>query len=246
MRTELTIAWFPPGLVLGHTHTMTNSAICMGLAAVFGLGAIALREPPRAYSAQAAENLICDLGTAASGRMLAICTGPSTIGDHDIVVTLFGTAPNRVDEVRISLDGITAPLQTIDLDARPVIDPETVGILYKDMNFDGQKDLAIMRDLSGENSGYYYFLYSPPSQRFERNSALEELPWPDFSTRRQRVFTYWISEHGRGRDEWQWRGGVLGLAGRTEWRIIGVDECVKLQTGFTENGPAQTQESACE
>ncbi|MGI9415643.1 MAG: XAC2610-related protein [Hyphomicrobiales bacterium] len=184
--------------------------------------------PQSALASQAAEDLICTLYTPPRNGVLAECSGPFTADGDDITIALAGTPPNHVREIRLTHDGDARPFQSIAVDARPVIDPETVGILLMDMNFDGHRDLAIMKRLDGKDAGYRYFLYDPAARRFVPNGELGQIAWPEFDPDTKTIQSYRERAGGiRIHDTWTWRVDRLRQTARRE-RVTGADgTCVE-------------------
>ena len=183
----------------------------------FVLAAIAALLPCSAFASKAADNLICELYAPAGPGTLAECSGPFTEAGDEIVISLVGRTPNRVSEVRLARDGEAKPFQSIPVSVRPVIDPETVGILLMDMDFDGDKDLAVMKRLSGEGAGYRYFLYDSDAGEFRANADLEQIAWPEFNPKAKTIRSYFERADGRvGHETWDWRGGKLVNTARRE------------------------------
>ncbi len=126
-----------------------------------------------AWGAFAANDLSCSVYAPPTPGMLARCTGPFSGPGGTITIELHGTAPNRVTNIRLGFDDGALPDQTIKLKVKPVIDLETVGVLFMDFNSDGVQDLAVMECLpDGANVPYQYFVFDPSSGRFAANASL--------------------------------------------------------------------------
>lgn len=195
----------------------------------FTLAALAAALPCSAFASQAADNLICELFRPAGTGVLAECSGPFTEDGDEIVIALAGRAPNHVSAIRLTRDGEPKPFQSITVALRPVIDPETVGILLMDMNFDGRKDLAVMKRLTGEGAGYRYFLYDPAAQSFALNAELEQIAWPEFDPETKSIQSYFEHADGRqGHDTWVWRDGKLRNTARRE-RVTAADGACRVR-----------------
>jgi len=195
----------------------------------FFLAAIAACLPCTAFASKAADNLICELFAPAGPGTLADCSGPFTEEGDEIVISLVGRSPNRVSEIRLRRDGEPAPFQSIPVSVRPVIDAETVGILLMDMDFDGDKDLAVMKRLNGEDAGYRYFLYDSGSEEFKAHADLEQIAWPEFDPEAKTIRSYFERADGRlGHDIWVWRGGKLVNTERREY-VTGADGTCRLE-----------------
>ncbi len=186
----------------------------------------------------AAENLSCDIAQPQGDDVLATCTGPAGGRPGSISIIYLGSAPNFVREVRLKWSGEDQPFQTIAVSARPLIDLETVGVLYRDMNFDGHNDLAVMRSANGNDAGYDFFLFDDESGQFTANQALNDHSWPDFDTQRKVVRTYEEPpQGGRIVNEYVWQNnGALILNLRIEWSANDAETCK--QTRFSDDNDA--------
>jgi hypothetical protein len=210
-------------------------------------GPLALYGATPAKAARAAENLICDLAVGSNTDVLAECAGPAGGRPGDIFISLIGSPPNAVRAVALRWSGEAEPFQSIAIEAFPVIDLETVGILYLDMNFDGHRDLAVMRTLTGDDAGYQFYLFAPDSGRFETNLELERMAWPEFDQRRGAVITNWSDDSRRGRDFFTWTpAGRLVLEGRTEWLQPPGGPCTQKHYRAIDDTLTLTAEGACE
>ncbi len=193
-------------------------------AAVFSL---ALGTPAKA--AFAASHLSCSVFSPLGAGLLARCEGPSKALDG-ITIQLFGQAPNVVSEVRLSGEKDDFR-QSLSLSAEPLVDLETVGILFMDFNFDGLEDFAIMEFLpAGPNVPYLYFLYDREKKRFVANKDLAAITSPEFRAERAEIASYWRESAAvSGTDIYVWADGRPQLKSRTEERRSG-SGCV--QTRF--------------
>lgn len=168
--------------------------------------------PVPAAASNAANDLSCEIFAPRDDGVLSRCTGPFPGPDADITIALMGAAPNLVREIRLTLDDAPQPFQSISVDVRPVIDIETVGILFMDMNFDGHSDIAVMRNL---RDGYRYFLYAPDAGQFIASPELGKVAWPEFDAEARTVRSYWQSQDGRsGHDTYVWKAGRLEPLGK--------------------------------
>lgn len=175
-------------------------------AAAIGAALYAMSAGPL-LGANAANDLHCEIFSPHATGILAACAGPFPGLDRTITISLVGSAPNLVREIRLALDEEPRPFQSISVDARPVVDIETVGILLMDMNFDGYSDLALMQSLS---AGYRYFLYNAGTGRFAASAELDKVAWPEFDAERRTVKSYWQREDGTfGHDVYSWNDGRL-------------------------------------
>lgn len=166
---------------------------------IFAVSAvILLLDQSRMWAANAANDLHCALFQPRGQGILSVCEGPFPGTGGDIVISLVGHAPNVVSEIRLSRTPQTQPFQTLTLEVRPVIDVETVGVLFMDMNFDGYADLGVMRSLA---DGYRYFLFKPQTETFVANSQLDAIAWPEFNPERKTIRSYVPESDGRSRYE---------------------------------------------
>ena len=163
-------------------------------------------------ASNAANDLTCEIFAPRSDGILSICTGPFAGTDGNITIALSGSAPNRVREVRLTLEDTPQPFQRIRVDVRPVIDIETVGILFMDMDFDGFSDLAVMRSL---REGYRYFLYVPDTGEFAASAELDQVAWPEFDPEARTVRSYRQRGDGSsGHELFVWDKGRLEPLGK--------------------------------
>jgi len=178
-----------------------------GCAAAIVSLALSCSLPAPLRAANAANDLICELYQPPRNGVLTACSGPFAAQDSHITISLAGTGPNRVREIRLTAGDQTMPFQTIPVDARPVIDIETVGILFMDMNFDGHADLAIMKSLA---TGYRYFLYAPETEKFRASDQLDTVAWPEFDQAAKTVRSYIQHPDGSsGHQTLIWTNGQL-------------------------------------
>lgn len=169
------------------------------IACIFAVSAVTLLlDQHRLWAANAANDLHCALFQPRGQGVLSVCEGPFPGTGGDIVISLIGHVPNAVSEIRLSRAPQEQPFQTLTLEVRPVIDVETVGILFMDMNFDGYADLGVMRSLS---DGYRYFLFEPQTGAFVANSPLDAIAWPEFDAERKTIRSYVPENNGRSRYE---------------------------------------------
>ena len=177
------------------------------LAAALGVPALS-----SAGASNAANALTCEIFAPRSEGTLSICSGPFPGTDEGITITLSGLTPNRVREIRLAVEDSPQPFQRIRVDVRPVIDIETVGILFMDMNFDGYSDLAVMKSL---REGYRYFLFQPAAGKFAASDELDKVAWPEFDPETRTVRSYWQRADGSsGHDHLVWNSGRLEPVGK--------------------------------
>ena len=169
-------------------------------------------------AAFAANNLSCNIFTPSAHGMLAKCVGPSnSVGD--IAIELFGQTPNAVSSVKLSgeKDGFR---QELSVTAEPVVDVETVGILFMDFNFDGLEDFALMEFLpAGPNVPYLYYLFDPDTRRFVPNADLAAITSPVFEADAKQIVSHWRENAAvSGTDIYRWNNGKPALTNRSEDR----------------------------
>lgn len=185
-----------------------------------------LAQTKEANAAFATEGLSCTLTSAAEGT-LATCDGSISDDGADITIALQGTAPNTVTRVALTRDSEDKPFQVLDMEAQPVIDPETVGILFIDLNFDGFRDLAVMEFLpSGPNVPYLYHLYDPGTRTYVRYRALDKITSPEVLKSQRRIRSNWRSSAAEaGEDLWSWQDGEPVLVEQVKKRWTSSGHC---------------------
>ena len=186
---------------------------------LIGIWAILLTVPAQATFA--ANNLSCKVYAPKQFGLLARCEGPFSGPGGSVSISLYGTAPHHVSEVRLSTG--EGSFQRLKLKAEPVIDLETVGILFMDFDFDGLEDLAVMEFLpAGPNVPYLYYLYDKRQAKFVRNQALAKITSPEPQPDTKQIRSTWRSNAATsGLDTYAWRGGNLVLVSRFEDRHSG-------------------------
>lgn len=191
------------------------------------LALIALLAAPSAASATfAANDLSCTVHAPKQPGLLARCEGPFKGPGGAITIELHGAAPNQVGEVKLKFAETALPVQTLDLKAEPVIDLETVGVLFMDFNFDGLEDLAVMEFLpAGPNVPYLFFLFDKTQGKFTANASLNALTSPEIQPGTKQIASNWRDGAARsGRDLYEWDNGALVLASRVE-QIYSATSC---------------------
>ena len=99
-----------------------------------------------------------------------------------------------VDSIIISEKHTHKYIQTIVCDENSYICSPTDSPRFylEDMNFDGYEDFRIAEFLpAGPNVPFYYWLYNNNTQRFEPNSALEEITSPQFDQKNKSITSHW-------------------------------------------------------
>ena len=174
--------------------------------------------PTAGWATFAANDLSCSIHAPAKPGLLARCEGPFKGPGQSITIELHGAAPNKVQTVRLKFADQALPTQNIALKARPVIDLETVGVLFMDFNFDGFEDLAVMRFLpAGANVPYQVYLFDPKRGKFLGHEALSAITAPEVLADTKEIVSRWQDGAARsGRDLYRWTNGVLTLQERIE------------------------------
>ena len=182
--------------------------------------------PPAAWATFAANDLSCSIHAPKQSGLLARCEGPFSGPGGAITIELHGTAPNRVGTVRLKFANGALPSQSIPLKAEPVIDLETVGVLFMDFNFNGVEDLAVMESLPADaNVPYRFYLFDRAGGKFAANASLTALTSPEIKPVEKQIASSWQDGVARsGRDLYQWEEGALVLAGRVE-RVVSAGAC---------------------
>ena len=78
--------------------------------------------------------------------------------------------------------------------------PKDQIFIIEDINFDGYNDIRLLQFLpAAPNLPYYYWTYNPPTQKFQRQKALEEITSPDFDPKKKLIYSFWrgsCCDHG--------------------------------------------------
>ena len=184
----------------------------------------------------------CDLSPDRNHpEILAVCAVEQ--GNRNIEIILVGQKPNKVREVRFQQTGAQTEPQTLKISARPLIDPETVAVMFVDFNFDGHKDFAIMPYIpAGENVRYLYFLYNPKSGRFVANTAMNAIVNPEVVSQGKYIRSFWRdSNTSSGWNLWKWHQNIPFIATRIDQKITDTQTCTQTTTQF---GPGRPRVSA--
>ncbi len=171
--------------------------------------------------------------------ILAICSA-------DLDITLIGQRPNKVRAIAFSHPDSNQPVQTLTLTATPLIDPETVSIMFIDFNFDDHKDFAIMPRISnGENVKYLYFLYNIKTRQFEASTDMQAIVNPEIVPSEKLIRSYWRQSPSlSGWHLWQWKNGKPFIATRIE-QAIKNGICSQTKTEFSKQNPTRTAPAPC-
>jgi hypothetical protein len=78
--------------------------------------------------------------------------------------------------------------------------PQNQIFIIEDINFDGYNDIRLLQFLpAAPNLPYHYWTYTPTTQRFQRQIALEEITSPKFDPKKKLIYSFWRSsccDHG--------------------------------------------------
>lgn len=105
--------------------------------------------------------------------------------------------------------------------ASPGTSHGSVSFVQIDLNFDGQKDLAVVQqDERTAKPSVIYFLYDQGQKRFARNLALGKLFAPEFDAHAKRVRTGWQERGDQKISEiYGWSANRLKLLERKELNL---------------------------
>lgn len=190
----------------------------------------------------------------ASGQFCKIHTNATTLAecivdyaDSEMLISLVGERPNNVKKIQFKLPLQTKPFQTISLSVTPLIDPETVTIMYLDFNFDGYEDFAIMTEISSnENTQYRYFLYDPSTAKFVENKPMRQISNPEILEGSKKIRAYWRqTETLSGWNYWSFSQNTPILIKRIEQRRKGQFSCSQTTIIYTKP-PTQTKSTTCQ
>ena len=122
----------------------------------------------------------------------------------------------------------------------------SISFVQIDMNFDGQKDLAVVKqdELTSEPS-VIYFLYDQQQKRFSRNFALGKLQSPEFDARTKRVKTGWQKNGTQKVSEtYGWSSNSLKLLERKEVNLE-TQECISTRYAWVNDTKWNIGQRAC-
>ena len=216
------------------------------LAFVVFLAAVMLVSQP-AQATFAASGQPCELMAGrGANALLAECSGD--MGKRSTSIKLYGQRPNRVSHIDFTYDDQTAPFQVLKLNVQPLIDRETVAIMFSDFNFDDWPDLAVMRKVpEGPVTRYQYYLYSPPKKKFVPAPAMNDITDPEIDPANRQIRSYWqISPDLSGWNIWKWKGGVPVLTRRVEQRFDKARNCRQTTISYKAGQKTGQSVSACQ
>ncbi len=179
-------------------------------------------------------------------EILASCS--VEIKNDDVEIILRGQRPNKVIEVQFFYGNENQPRQTLKLRVTPLIDPETVAMMFVDFNFDGFSDFAIMANLqSGDNVKYLYFLYQPETGRFSASPAMTPIVNPEVITAQSLIRSYWRETPTRsGWNLWKWKDGLPFVATRIEQTYSASKPCQQITFQYGDNSSAKASSVPCQ
>ena len=122
----------------------------------------------------------------------------------------------------------------------------SISFVQIDMNFDGQKDLAVVQqdELKSEPS-VIYFLYDQAQKRFSRNLALGKLQSPEFDASTKRIKTGWQTTGTQKISEtYGWSSNQLKLLERKEMNLK-TQECVSIRFAWVNETQWKIGQRAC-
>jgi hypothetical protein len=111
---------------------------------------------------------------------------------------LVGTQKRSSDEVNIKTieiqrDNESQPMQIIETSAIPMITDDYVAFKIEDLNFDGYKDISLMRFTALVNAQYIYWLFDPKKGTFVHNEQFSQMitsPW-EIDPENHFILSYW-------------------------------------------------------
>ncbi|MEM7430005.1 MAG: hypothetical protein AAF441_28390 [Pseudomonadota bacterium] len=182
-------------------------------------------------------------GGARPERELAQCV-TFISGGHTLTVSLIGKAPNHVTRITLSRDG-APPFQILHTRVAPLISRTDIGVLFKDWNFDGHRDLGIMRTSDPVAAEpMRFFIFDPDAGEFVRSRELEELTAPRTDASSNRIISTRRQGVRRFEDHYAWRAGSLTLIERTE-RDLSTKSCRKITYAWHQNRQSESTERPC-
>lgn len=200
-----------------------------------------------ASAAYTATGQPCELAPRQNNsEILASCS--VEIRNNNVEIVLRGQRPNNVTEVQFLPDSETRLRQTLKLQVSPLIDPETVAIMFVDFNFDGYNDFAIMASLqSGDNVKYLYFLYQPDTGKFSASPAMTPIVNPEVITAQTLIRSFWRETPTRsGWNLWKWKDGVPFVATRIEQTNSASKPCQQITFQYAGNKTTKTPPAPCQ
>ncbi len=199
-----------------------------------------------ALASFAATGQPCELSPdQARSEILATCSVEIT--NNDAEIQLIGARANKVGKIAFLYANENKPRQILKLTATPLIDPETVAIMFVDFNFDGHKDFAIMASIqTSKNVRYLFFLYDPQTGKFTASPAMNPIVNPEVITSENYIQSYWRQTPTRsGWNMWKWQDGKPFIATRIEQTVTGQSLCRQTTTRFANGKIISLVTAAC-
>lgn len=102
----------------------------------------------------------------------------------------------------------------------------TFAFVAEDMNFDGYTDFRLMNFMPAFswNVSFYYWLYNPSKNTFERDTTLEEIQGPEFNPHMKEIKNYWNFNGESGSNTYKYIKGKLTLIETENTKTIYVNE----------------------
>ncbi len=202
--------------------------------------------PGSAMAGFAATGQPCELSPEqARPEILATCSVEIT--NIDAEIQLIGKRPNKVGKIGFLYAGENKPRQILKLTATPLIDPETVAVMFVDFNFDGHKDFAIMTSIqTSENVKYLFFLYDPQTKKFIASPAMNPIVNPEVMATEKSIRSFWRQTPNRsGWNMWQWQGGAPFIATRIEQTVTSQSLCRQTTTRYAKGKVISLATATC-
>jgi LysM repeat protein len=113
-------------------------------------------------------------------------------------------------------------------------------LIVEDMNYDGNDDFRILRDLpAGPNIPYLYYIYDPAARRFIYNPAYEDITSPEFPGNSQ-IRSQWRESAAQwGIDTYTIVNNTPVLTQRETWEALNDAQATHVVTVFNADGTSQ-------
>jgi hypothetical protein len=117
---------------------------------------------------------------------------------------------------------------------------EANSLIVGDMNYDGNDDFRIMKNVpAGPNIPYLYYLYDPATRQFIYNAAYGSITSPEFPGNSQVVSKWRESAAKWGIDTYTIVANTPILSQREVWEVINATQASHRVTVFLSNGTTQ-------
>ena len=116
-----------------------------------------------------------------------------------------------VTSINVNKEGSSSSYQTLDdFEARVQKNEQ---VIVEDLNFDGYSDIRILQYLpETANIPFFYWLYNPNTERFERNTNLEVIHSPSLDFENEYILSQWTEENDiQGTDFYKFVGNRIEL-----------------------------------